>query len=182
MEKRFSINFTKKALKEYNSLDGAIVGEVDEALESLEERADEVGKPLGNKRQINLTGTKEKKLRSSGIRIIYQITDRRIEVLQIVEILLIDFKRDETELYQEAEHRYLEALKRGGTEDGNALLLWRQKDSVTEEIEPINIIDLIFDGWFDSLSENIKDEILDHYAHGRVELAYLVWLAHRGDR
>ena len=66
MEKRFSIKFTKKAYKEYISLDGSIVGEVDVALEY------KVGKPPGNKRQINLTGTKEKKLRSSGIRIIYR--------------------------------------------------------------------------------------------------------------
>jgi mRNA-degrading endonuclease RelE of RelBE toxin-antitoxin system len=143
MKKRFSIKFTNKSYKEYYSLDGAIVGEVDEALESLEERADEVGKQLGKKRQINLTGAKEKKLRSSGIRIIYQITDRIVDILEIVEILLIDFKRNET-------------------------------DEV--KFDQLSMIDQIFDENFDDMDEDIKAEILEHYAHGRVMEAYQIWL------
>lgn len=138
-----------------------------------------VGKPLGKRRQINLTGTREKKLRSSGIRIIYQITDKRVEVLQIVEILLIDFKRNESELYAEAEQRYLETAIRSGTEVLNPVLIWHQSYSVTEELDLINMIDLIFDESFDSLSEQIKDEILNLYAHGQVESAYQIWLSHR---
>ncbi|WP_175425248.1 hypothetical protein [Paenibacillus nuruki] len=66
MEKRFLVQFTKKSLKEYEALDGSIIEEVNTALESLEQRADQVGKLLGNKRQIHLKGTKEKKLRRSG--------------------------------------------------------------------------------------------------------------------
>ncbi len=83
MEKRFLVQFTKKSLKEYEALDGSIIEEVNTALESLEQRADQVGKLLGNKRQIHLKGTKEKKLRRSGVRIIYQITDQYVDILAI---------------------------------------------------------------------------------------------------
>ncbi|WP_407272057.1 hypothetical protein [Radiobacillus sp. PE A8.2] len=105
MEDKFIIKMDPDAFKEYEDLDNSIVGEVDKALESLEKRADQVGKRLGKKRQIDLTGSKEKKLRRSGVRIIYTITNEYVEVLQIVVILAIGYKKDETKIYKNAQTR-----------------------------------------------------------------------------
>jgi mRNA interferase RelE/StbE len=182
MKKRFAVKFTKKSYKEYAALDGAIINEVDEALGTLELRADEVGKPLGKKRQIDLRGTKERKLRSSGIRIIYQITDKRVDILEIVEVLLIDFKKDKTDIYLEAETRYREGVQRGGINDLNLDLFWNCVGSNDNEIdlnEP-SMIDQIFDETFDDLYEDLKQKILDEYAHGHIESAYQIWIKSRG--
>lgn len=54
-------------------------------MEDLEKRADEIGTPLKG----NLSGYRETKLRDAGIRIIYKITERRINILKIVYILTI---------------------------------------------------------------------------------------------
>lgn len=92
---RFDIQFHKAALKEYQGLDGSVALIVDKALEELEVRADEVGKPMGKKQQINLTGCREIKLRDAGIRIVYRVTKERVEVLQVVVILAIEDRADD---------------------------------------------------------------------------------------
>jgi mRNA-degrading endonuclease RelE of RelBE toxin-antitoxin system len=174
MRKKYAVKFTKKAYKEYDELDGTIIDEVDSALESLAFRADVVGKKLGKKYQIDLIGTKEKKLRSSGIRIIYYITNKQVDVLEIVEILLVDYKKNETEIYQEAELRYHESLKQNGTEDFNYGLYWNYEESI--DLDESSMIDQIFNEDFDDLEEEIKQDILENYSHGNVELAYQIWL------
>ena len=55
-EPRFEIRLHKAAAKEYDKLDHSVVLQVDKALAELETRADEIGKLLGKKRNINLTG------------------------------------------------------------------------------------------------------------------------------
>lgn len=180
MEKRFAVKFTKKSFKEYEELDGAIIGEVDAALETLESRADEVGKPLGKRRQIDLTGTKEKKLRGSGIRIIYHITDRKVEILEIVEILLIEYKKNDTDIYREAEIRYQKARQRRDIDDTDRILYWNLPPSENEvNLNQPSMIDQIFDETFANLDKELKRKILDEYVHGRIESAYQIWLKSR---
>lgn len=156
-------------------MDHSIIEEVDKALESLEERADEVGKALGNRRELQLHGTREKKLRGPGVRIIYQITDRQVEVLRIVEILLVDFKKNETKIYKRAEMRHVEAFKRGGLDDSIQELWWSHA-SIEEELSKPSMIDQIFDENFDQILQVVADEIIELYARGQVTEAYEVWL------
>lgn len=40
------------------------------------------------------------------------------------------------------------------------------------------MIDQIFDETFDSLDDNVKQDILDYYSHGDIKSAYKVWLRH----
>lgn len=174
MEKRFLVQFTKKSLKEYEALDGSIIEEVNTALESLEQRADQVGKLLGNKRQIHLKGTKEKKLRSSGVRIIYQITDQYVDILAIVNILLIDFKKNETEVYTEAEIRFREAKNSIELPQKNSPFIWKIDKIANQDLDQGSMIDQIFDDHFDDLEESIKEQILHYFSYGEVEKAYQI--------
>ena len=77
MSQRFAIRFAPEAVKEYDSLDGSVVPVVDKAIDELTDRADEVGKHLGNKRNQKLAGCKEIKLRDAGIRIIFRVTNEK---------------------------------------------------------------------------------------------------------
>jgi mRNA interferase RelE/StbE len=98
--KRFEIIFAEGAIKEYKKLDNSIVGIVNNAIDDLEFRADEVGKPLKG----NLYGCKEKKLRNEGIRIIFKIVDDKVNILRIVYILAIE-KRDRGNVFKIANKR-----------------------------------------------------------------------------
>lgn len=60
---RFEVILDPDALKEYNKLDNSAVEMVDKAIDELEYRADEVGKPLSNYDDTKLAGCKEIKLR-----------------------------------------------------------------------------------------------------------------------
>ncbi|MBR9648967.1 MAG: hypothetical protein LKF87_13045 [Clostridium tyrobutyricum] len=91
--KRFEVIFAAGAIKEYKKLDNSIVGIVNKAIDDLEFRADEVGKPLKG----NLYGCKEKKLRNEGVRIIFRIVDNRVDILRIVYIL--PYKTEKETLY-----------------------------------------------------------------------------------
>lgn len=44
---KFLVKMNPDALREYNDLDNSIIPNVDKAIDSLEHRADEVGKKLG---------------------------------------------------------------------------------------------------------------------------------------
>ncbi|MBV4420633.1 hypothetical protein KM800_15140, partial [Clostridium tyrobutyricum] len=90
--KRFEIIFAAGAIKEYKKLDNSILSIVNKAIDDLEFRADEVGKPLKG----NLYGCKEKKLRNEGIRIIFRIVDNRVDILRIVYILAIQKRERDT--------------------------------------------------------------------------------------
>lgn len=108
--KRFDIRFGFEAEKEYNELDNSILHIVNPAIDELQYRADEVGKALSNFNNTKLAGTREIKLRSSGIRIIYQITNEVVHILQIVYILAIE-KRSDNIVFKLASQR-LKALRK----------------------------------------------------------------------
>ena len=80
---RFEVLFgCPAAEKDYKSLDGFTRVMVDKGLLRLEQRADEVGKPLSG----TLSGCKELKFRADGIRVIYRIVNGHVEVVQIIAI------------------------------------------------------------------------------------------------
>lgn len=92
---RFEIRFTQLSQKDYENLDGSVLKIVNKKLEDLEERADEIGKILSG----NLAGCREIKLRDAGIRIIYQITNEKVNVLTIVHIITIN-KRESNKVFK----------------------------------------------------------------------------------
>ena len=106
MSQRFAIYFDPDAAKEYESLDGSVVSIVDKAIDELKDRADEIGKPLGNKRTQKLSGCKEIKFRAAGIRIIFRVTNEKVDVLCIVCILAIS-KRDKEQVFSTATSRLI---------------------------------------------------------------------------
>ena len=89
-DKRFDVRLSPEALNEYRSLDNSVLNIVNTAIDDLEVRADEVGKPLRNNANTKLAGCKEKKLRDAGIRIVYRITNEKVDVLRIVYVLSIE--------------------------------------------------------------------------------------------
>lgn len=102
---RFEIFFDPDAAKEYEALDNSVCEIVDKSIEELEIRADEVGKPLGNKQNGKLVGCKEIKLRTAGIRIIFKVTKEIVHVLCVVYILTIE-KRSNDFVFKVADKRY----------------------------------------------------------------------------
>ena len=94
-ELRFEIRLHKAAAKEYDRLDYSVILLVDKALAELEVRADEIGKSFGKKRNVNLTGCKEIKLRDAGIRIVFLVAKEQVFVLQVVFVLAIDERDDD---------------------------------------------------------------------------------------
>jgi mRNA interferase RelE/StbE len=63
---------------------------VNKQIDELEYRADEVGRILENKNSTKLAGCREIKLKDAGLRIVYRITNKTVEVLRIVYILAIE--------------------------------------------------------------------------------------------
>ena len=112
MSQRFVIRFDPDAVKEYESLDGSVVSIVDKAIDELKDRADEVGKPLGNKRNQRLAGCKEIKFRDAGIRIIFRISNEKVDVLCIVYVLAIS-RRDKDQVFGAAASRLIKTKKEG---------------------------------------------------------------------
>ena len=94
-EQRFIIRMHKDAAKEYKKLNHSAAVIVDKALERLEVRADEIGKELGHKRNINLTGCKEVKLRDAGIRIVFTITKEYVNILQVAVVIAVAERDDD---------------------------------------------------------------------------------------
>lgn len=123
-EKRFDVRLDPDALKEYSKLDKSVLPEVNKAIDELEYRADEVGKPLGNKSSTKLAGCKEIKLREIGVRIVFRITSEKVEVLRIVYVLAIE-ERSKDFVFKVAHERF-KKLK-GLTKERLAKLLKRSK-------------------------------------------------------
>jgi len=78
---------------------------VDKALERLETRADEIGKPLQNKHSTKLHGCKAIKLRRAELRIVFRVTAEIVDVLRIVYVLTIE-KRDLNLVFDVAHTRW----------------------------------------------------------------------------
>lgn len=104
---RFDVRLHKAAQKEYEKLDNSVVAIVDKALEELEKRADEVGKPLGKKHNANLTGCKEIKLREAGVRIVFTITNEYVHILQVVVVIAVE-ERAADYVFRLAQKRFAE--------------------------------------------------------------------------
>lgn len=102
--RRFEVKLHPDAVKEYNKLDGSVLNIVNKAIDELELRADETGKILKNNKNTKLSGCKEKKLRDAGIRIIFKITDEKVDILRIVYILTIE-KRSNDLVFKVAHNR-----------------------------------------------------------------------------
>lgn len=109
-EERFDIRLDADAEKEYNRLDGSILGTVNAAIDELVYRADEVGKNLSNYSDTKLAGCKEIKLRDAGIRIVFRVTNEVVEVLRIVYVLTIE--RRTHDMAFKIAHRKLSAYKK----------------------------------------------------------------------
>lgn len=107
---RFKLRFDKKAQKEYDKLDGGVKGHVNKGLAKLRKRADTLGKELENKRNMKLHGCKELKFKGSGVRVIYRITGRTDDELEIVMILGVG-DRDEDKAFKDASNRLAEFFK-----------------------------------------------------------------------
>lgn len=103
-EKRFEIKLDPDALKEYLKIDDSVIEIVDKAIEDLEYRADVVGTILRNNSSTKLAGCKEKKLRDAGIRIVFKVTEDRVDILHIVYILTIE-KRSNDSVFKIAHKR-----------------------------------------------------------------------------
>ena len=124
LEKKFDVRLDPDALKEYGKLDNSVLPLVNKAIDELEYRADEVGKPLGNKSSTKLAGCKEIKLREVGIRIVFRITSEKVEVLRIVYVLAIE-ERSKDFVFKIAHERF-KKLK-GLTKERLAKILKRSK-------------------------------------------------------
>lgn len=103
---RFTIKFAPAAAKEYEKLDNSVIDIVDKAIDKLEQRTDEIGTALSNYRDTKLAGCKELKLRESGIRIIFKITDQTVNILQVVYILSIE-SRSKNQVFKITHERYI---------------------------------------------------------------------------
>jgi mRNA interferase RelE/StbE len=103
-DKRFHIKLDPDAVKEYKRLDKSVVGMVNKAIDDLAYRADEVGKLLRNNDDTKLAGCKEKKLREAGVRIVFRVTEEKVEILLIVYILSIE-KRSRDMVFKIAHKR-----------------------------------------------------------------------------
>jgi mRNA interferase RelE/StbE len=91
----YNVEFHPEAKKDFESLDGSVKKEVARKIDALSENAF-LGKPLGNKFGIDLTGLYKIYVAKKGYRIVYRFIGEQIEVIEIVGI----GKRDKEEIYR----------------------------------------------------------------------------------
>ena len=97
---RWTVRYLREVAEDMERLDGNVRLRVRKAIKKLETAPESFGKPLGRKRDLNLTGLREVKLRDDGIRIIYEVRRTEGELL----IVVIGVRKDE-EVYGVAENR-----------------------------------------------------------------------------
>lgn len=102
---RFDVKLHPDASREYEKLDNSVLGIVNDAIDELEIRADEIGTELRNNSDTKLAGCKEIKFRDAGIRIVYKVTNEIVHVLRIVYVLTIQ-KRDKNKVFKIADKRF----------------------------------------------------------------------------
>ena len=98
--KKYEVKFHPGAFKEYERLDNTTAKMVDKKLAVLEIRPEEIGKPLAG----NLSGYREIKLRSIGVRIIYEVCQNNSSSPGVVYILAVQ-KRDKDRAFKLAAKR-----------------------------------------------------------------------------
>lgn len=91
----YKIEFIPGAGKDFEDLDMSLKKEASKKIEGLAENPF-LGKPLGNKLGIDLTGFYKIYFYKKKYRIVYRIAEERIEVIEIVGI----GKRDKEEIYK----------------------------------------------------------------------------------
>lgn len=101
----WKVSYMESAVKDLEKLDNSQRKQVLKGIEKVSKNPLPVneggyGKPLGNKRGINLTNLFKIKLKSAGIRIVYQL----IRTNEIMEIVIISMRADEF-VYEEAAKR-----------------------------------------------------------------------------
>ena len=97
---RWTVRYLREVAEDMARLDGNVRLRVRKAIKKLETAPESFGKPLGRKRDRNLTGLREAKLRDNGIRIIYEVRRMEGELL----IVVVGVRKDE-EVYRVAEKR-----------------------------------------------------------------------------
>jgi mRNA interferase RelE/StbE len=91
----YKIEFLPEAEKDYDSLDKSVQKETARKLDALAENP-HLGKPLGNKLGIDLTGFYKVYVVKKRFRIVYRFAEKRLEVIEIVGI----GKRDKEQIYR----------------------------------------------------------------------------------
>jgi mRNA interferase RelE/StbE len=91
----YRIEFLPDAEKDFDTLDGSIRKEVAKKIDALAENPF-LGKPLGKKYGLDLTGFYKLYVAKKKYRIVYRLIGKYIEVMEIVGI----GKRDKEEVYK----------------------------------------------------------------------------------
>jgi len=91
----YKIEFLPDAEKDFDALDGSIRKEVGKKIDALAENP-LLGKPLGKKYGVELTGFYKLYVSKKKYRIVYRLIGKHIEVMEIVGI----GKRDKEEVYK----------------------------------------------------------------------------------
>lgn len=101
----WKVSYFDEALEDLKKMDNSQRKQVLKAIDKvktnpLPQNEGGYGKPLGNKRGINLTNLYKIKLKKSGIRVVYQI----IRVEDTMEIIIVSMREDE-KVYEDAQKR-----------------------------------------------------------------------------
>lgn len=101
----WKVSYFDDALEDLKKLDNSQRKQVLKAIDKvktnpLPQNEGGYGKPLGNKRGINLTNLYKIKLKKSGITVVYQI----IRVEDTMEIIIVSMREDE-KVYEDAQKR-----------------------------------------------------------------------------
>ena len=81
-----AIRFDAGAAQEYWQLDISILDEVNQAIDELSYRANEVGEELGYSSNPKFAGCKVITLQEAGIRIVFKITNELAEILRVAPV------------------------------------------------------------------------------------------------
>ena len=91
----FKIEFHPEAAKDFDRLDGSVRKEVVKKIDALSENP-LLGKPLGNKMGLDLTGFFKLYTSKKKIRIVYRLLKDYLEVIEVIGI----GKREKEEVYK----------------------------------------------------------------------------------
>jgi mRNA interferase RelE/StbE len=91
----FRVELHPEAVKDFDALDGSIRKEIVKKIDALSENPF-LGKPLGNKLGLDLTGFFKLYAARKKYRIVYRLVKNRLEVLEIIGI----GKREKEEIYK----------------------------------------------------------------------------------
>ena len=91
----YKIEFIPDAEKDFNALDGSIKKEVAKKIDALSENPF-LGKPLGKKYGVDLTGFYKLYVSKMKYRIVYRLIGKYIEVIEIIGIE----KREKEKVYK----------------------------------------------------------------------------------